>query len=408
MQRSTIVIITQSYPFGYQTDFLEDEIWELADQFDEIIVAPTLPRGARQQVPDNVTVDLTLSPMQTRLRRAIGAATPLGGRLLASDLRERPDCLLRPALLARAMLGAGAAASAAQWAQRLNHIAPVGVAYTYWLSPVAIGLRRAWPHVAIVSRVHGGDLFVEVNDGAFLPLHERSIAACDVVASVSEHGANYLRERYPSVSDRIAVKRLGTMRAPAAKRSDDDVLRIVSCSSLTHVKQPALLVRSIVELARHRSVRWDHFGNGPLRSVIDDHLREHATGSLDAVLHGQVPNAAVFEHYASQPVDVFLNCSISEGVPVSIMEAASAGIPIVATAVGGTSEIVQPVCGALIDPLSTPPQIAVAIEQLLADPGSADKRVEFWADHYNAATNYQHFASWLRGFAVDKDDDPER
>lgn len=401
MRASKILIVTQSYPFGDRTDFLEDEIWELANQFDEIIVAPTLPRGSRQRVPDNVRVDLSLAGQQTRLRRAIGAATPLGGRLLVSDVARRPDCLLRPSVFARAVLGAGAAASVSRWARRGDPREVVGVAYTYWLSPIAVGLRHAWPNVAIVSRAHRGDLFVEFNQGSYLPLHEQSIQACDVVASVSDHGANYLRKRYPSVSDRIAVKRLGTMRAPFATRSDDDIVRIVSCSSLTDVKQPGLLVRSIIELARRRDVRWDHFGDGPLRSVVLDQLGEQPNGRLDAVLHGHVPNTSVFEHYESHPVDVFLNCSVSEGVPVSIMEAISAGIPVVATHVGGTPEIVQPLCGALIDPSSTPAQIADAVQQLLADPGSAEDRVKFWSEHFDATTNYRGFATWLRELSKD-------
>ena len=396
MRTSKILIVTQSYPFGDRTDFLEDEIWELVKQFDEIIVAPTLPRGDQQMVPDNVKVDLTLSRQQTRLRRAIAAATPLGGRLLVSDLAQRPNCLLRPSVFARAVLGAGAAASASRWARRGDQRNTVGVVYSYWLSPIVVGLRHAWPNVAIVSRAHRGDLFVEFNQGSYLPLHEQSIQACDVVASVSDHGANYLRRRYPSVSDRIAVKRLGTVRAPAARRSDDDVVRVVSCSSLTDVKQPELLVRSIIELAGRRDVRWHHFGDGPLRSVILDQLREQPNGGLDAVLHGYVPNTAVFEHYGSHPVDVFLNCSISEGVPVSIMEAISAGIPVVATHVGGTPEIVQPVCGALVDPSSTPAQVADAVQQLLADPGSAEDRIRFWSLNFDAATNYRNFATWLR------------
>lgn len=399
MRASKILIVTQSYPFGDYSDFLEDEIWELVDQFDEIIVAPTFPRGPRQMIPDNVTVDLTLSRRQTRRRRAIGAATALGCRLLISDVRRRPDCLLRPSLFARAVLGAGAAASASRWARRREQRNSVGIAYTYWLSPIAVGLRHAWPGVELVSRAHRGDLFVEFNDNSYLPLHEQSIRACDVVASVSDHGADYLRKRYPSVSDRIAVKRLGTKRAPSARTSDDDVVRIVSCSSLTDAKQPALLVCSILELARRRNVRWDHFGDGPLRSVLLDHLGDEPNEGLDTVLHGQVTNAAVFEHYDSHAVDLFLNCSISEGVPVSIMEAISAGIPIVATNVGGTPEIVQPVCGTLIDPASSPAQVADAMQELLADPGSAEDRVEFWSEHYNAAKNYRGFAAWLRELA---------
>lgn len=59
--------------------------------------------------------------------------------------------------------------------------------------------------------------------------------------------------------------------------------------------------------------------------------------------HDQVMN-----YYKEHHFDVFINMSTNEGVPVSIMEAASFGIPIIATNVGGTSEIVQPSVGMLL------------------------------------------------------------
>ena len=45
------------------------------------------------------------------------------------------------------------------------------------------------------------------------------------------------------------------------------------------------------------------------------------------------------------PVDLFLTVSANEGIPVSIMEAQSFGIPVIATDVGGISEIVNNVNG---------------------------------------------------------------
>ena len=60
--------------------------------------------------------------------------------------------------------------------------------------------------------------------------------------------------------------------------------------------------------------------------------------NLRWTLHGQVPNAEVFNTYRSRPTDLFANTSLSEGIPVSIMEAQSCGIPILAPAVGGIPE----------------------------------------------------------------------
>lgn len=52
--------------------------------------------------------------------------------------------------------------------------------------------------------------------------------------------------------------------------------------------------------------------------------------------------------------DLFLNISESEGVPFSIMEALSAGIPVMATDVGGTAEIIDDTVGRLLPKELTP------------------------------------------------------
>ncbi|MBL3200697.1 glycosyltransferase, partial [Klebsiella pneumoniae] len=57
-------------------------------------------------------------------------------------------------------------------------------------------------------------------------------------------------------------------------------------------------------------------------------------------LWGTVPHETIISFFAANPVHLFLNLSTMEGIPVSIMEAISFGIPVVATDVGAVSEIV--------------------------------------------------------------------
>jgi glycosyltransferase involved in cell wall biosynthesis len=65
--------------------------------------------------------------------------------------------------------------------------------------------------------------------------------------------------------------------------------------------------------------------------------------------------------------DIYVNSSTSEGMPVSVLEAMAAGLPVIATAVGDTPYVVQPGTGLLISP-GEPDQIAEAIKRLLASP----------------------------------------
>jgi glycosyltransferase involved in cell wall biosynthesis len=80
--------------------------------------------------------------------------------------------------------------------------------------------------------------------------------------------------------------------------------------------------------------------------------------------------------------DVYVNSSISEGVSLTILEAMAAGIPVIATGVGGTPEVVDKASGTLFTSRN-PRALAAALAALAGDPGrrhamgaAARRRVE--------------------------------
>ena len=66
----------------------------------------------------------------------------------------------------------------------------------------------------------------------------------------------------------------------------------------------------------------------------------HSSYDIDLHLFGHLDNNEIFNMYKNNSYDYFITLSESEGLPVSIMEAISCGIPVIATAVGGITEIV--------------------------------------------------------------------
>ncbi len=68
--------------------------------------------------------------------------------------------------------------------------------------------------------------------------------------------------------------------------------------------------------------------------------RRRCPDNLAVTLAGHTANTDVLRYYDTHRIDAFVNLSTTEGVPVSIMEAIARDIPIVATRVGGTPEIV--------------------------------------------------------------------
>ena len=119
-------------------------------------------------------------------------------------------------------------------------------------------------------------------------------------------------------------------------------------------------LRSSASPADARLVIW---GDGSDADKL--RARAHELGLGDAV---QFPGATTTPLDAISQADLFVLPSLAEAFPYVVLEAMSAGLPIVASDVGGIAEAVQPpLCGLLVEP-GDAGALATAIDGLLRDP----------------------------------------
>ena len=85
------------------------------------------------------------------------------------------------------------------------------------------------------------------------------------------------------------------------------------------------MIVEILSYIDRENVKWVHFGEGYLRDEIEK-LCNTKLKNVKVDFRGLVANADILDYYANNYVDLFINVSESEGIPVSIMEATSAGI----------------------------------------------------------------------------------
>ena len=83
-------------------------------------------------------------------------------------------------------------------------------------------------------------------------------------------------------------------------------------------------------------------------------------------------------------LDIFVLPSHSEGVSLALLEAMAAGLPVIATRVGGLPEVVTDGENGLLIPPQDPEALATALERLLADPDLAQKLGENARKHVEA------------------------
>ena len=215
------------------------------------------------------------------------------------------------------------------------------ILYSYWLyeaAYIAARLKRKFPGSRFVSRCHGYDLYEIRHPNGYLPFRDYIMDSADAVYPISEDGKAYLDRLYKGKwNDKVQVMRLGTDDHGLNPEKETDIPTLVSVSNLVAVKR----VDRILDALKicEQPVRWYHFGDGPLRGELEQKAKE-LPAHVEYHFMGAVPNEVLMDFYRQNHVDVFLNVSASEGVPVSVMEALSFGIPVVATDVGGTHEIV--------------------------------------------------------------------
>lgn len=216
--------------------------------------------------------------------------------------------------------------------------------YSYWMYEAAYicaRLKTLYPKCTFVTRCHGYDLYEERHPNGYLPFRNFILRKADLICPISDNGKEYLLKQYGSkIKNKIQIARLGTIRKaeiPAIQENENAVV-LVSCSNLVDVKRVDLIISALRKT--RKSIVWYHFGDGELRSSL-----ERQASSLPKNIRykfmGYKANEDVQKFYAEHYIDAFVNVSKSEGVPVSVMEAESYGIPVIATDVGGTSEIVH-------------------------------------------------------------------
>ena len=148
--------------------------------------------------------------------------------------------------------------------------------------------------------------------------------------------------------------------APHA-RHDGDPPRIVTVGRLAPPKDILTLLRALAAVdAKTFSVLV--VGDGPDRAAAETEIR--ALGLAGAVeLAGERRDVPALLASA----DVFVLSSLSEGAPFSILEAMAAGLPVIASDVGGVAELVADGETGLLVPPADPARLAEALERLLQD-----------------------------------------
>lgn len=408
-----VMLFTESFPaVGEHEPFIAAEVEELARTLSLVVIPLSRAADGIVSLPSGVELEWGLAdhmagarPRMASLLRSLARGetyrqiTAFGSR--AFDPRVIATVVVRGSRMLRSQ----------SWTRAYLENAGRAVAYSWWSSTAGYGIARAARErgVPSMSRIHGYELYPEQDRLGRIPFQGPGLAGFDGVYSVSKAGADHLRDQYPELAPRIHVAHLGVAAPPVAGRpSTDGVFRIVSCSSCIPIKRVELLASGIATLRREFpsiDFSWTHIGEGPTLADVRSIVSSEEGLAQRCSFMGQLPPSDVRSVLARTPFDAFVNVSSSEGLPVTLMEAASTGIPLIATRIGGNPEIVDQSCGRLLPADPTPLQLATVLAEvalLTPDERSAMRAASHdrWASDFSAERNYRAFAELLGSVAA--------
>lgn len=350
MKTKKMILLTNSFPFDKGETYLETEVnyYEKFDFVDIFALSVRRNKGKREINGNNIEVYPIF--FASKWVYIINSLRVLGDKNFYQELfkllREKRLTVKRFIRLIVFITRARYEASLIMknYKNKKNVVTENGIIYSYrfeYQIYVALLLKKYFPNYKLVARGHRYDLYEYANTEDYIPLREKILDSVDSMICIAEDGKRYLENKFPKHKEKIFVSRLGTLNhniKKVTKKSGE--LKLVSCSNVVKVKRIEKIIEAL-SLLNDIQVHWTHYGDGVLLNEMIQLAKEKLPKNISVDFKGFKANKQVLYDYSKEEYHIFINVSESEGIPVSIMESLSFGIPVIATNVGGTDEIIE-------------------------------------------------------------------
>lgn len=403
MINKKIILFTSGFPYGKTEAFLETEIIYLAKSFKHVEVVAVNPDSKIiRELPNNCTTK-TIIHTETIINK-ITSLKYLFNPLFWNEIKIIKTIYkkkLTIGIIKTMLMGLFRAKNIKKFVTKNYNInSNKHIFYSYWCDDTALGLaliKLEFPFSKFISRIHGWDVYFEQSKFNYLAFRHYIAENLDAIYSISNYGKEYCTKKWLlSSSNKLYVSKLGINQQKKLKPISNV---IISCSNVIKLKRIDLIIRALSEL-KYKNLKWVHFGDGTEMKVIKKMAHDKLTGLIEFELKGIKNNSHLMQWYKETKPSLFINLSSSEGVPVSIMEAMSFGVPVIATNVGGTSEIVDNENGFLLAENPLIKDISGAIESyftlnLELKILKQNAAYNTWHTKFNAKKNYKNFCDLI-------------
>lgn len=416
MKNKTLILVVADYPYGPEESFLEIELKYIALKFNKVYFLLTNPDIGDKKImfyiPDNSEMIL----MNDRLSYfdKIKFVKYIFNKSIWEEIniiRKHYKIHLSISVI-RVVFYAFLKAN--KFLKNLNLLLKEknididsSLFYSYWNTEYSFAIAKFKtlnPQVKAFTRTHGWDIYFERHNPPYLPFRSYMLKNLDKVFTISDNGKKYLIEKNKHLKlDNINVSRLGT---PPGSFDETYIksnpIKVLSIAYISKLKRINLIIDALAELDSI-SVEWTHIGGGKIFEEIKKYAQKKLANKANVVyeLKGNTSKPNVYKILNENRYDFLINTSYTEGIPVSMMEALSFGIPIIGTNVGGVGELIDDnVNGILLPPNPSPVEVADKISKIykMTDVDYTSMRwaaYNTWSEKYNAEMNFNMFVDEL-------------
>jgi glycosyltransferase involved in cell wall biosynthesis len=151
-------------------------------------------------------------------------------------------------------------------------------------------------------------------------------------------------------------------RYPPVERQSGSIIRMVTICELTFRRGVDLIIDAMPQVWEKESLAELHIiGTGEDISELQYQAKQADPPGSRIIFHGQVD----FPYHGLREFDLFVLASRSDILPIELIEAMLAGLPIVATAVGGIPELLSESGSGRVVPVASTDELAKGIKEML-------------------------------------------
>ena len=367
-----IVYVTSFFPFGKSESWAINEINSLLEQGNEIII---IPRNGKGKIINKDSIKFTSNLIDLPffnwsififLLRIILFSPLLFLKLLINIINQSNTIIdfIKGLIILPKSLFLGKILKH----RKIDHIHSFSTTSCAVMAFILSStLKVPWSYTLHTSEI------LNSNFKRSIIFYSSSASIC---RTISQRTANDLANFIgPSLSKKIAKVHLGVdiKGFKNEKTIINDPVIIATPAELTARKGHVYAIdaaKKLIDLGI-TNFKWFFYGSGPLLNKLQENVKE-----LSLINHCYFPGNLDHQHllnkYKNNEVDIVVISSISttnipEGIPVSLMEAMSYEIPVIATDCGGTKELVDGQSGILVNQNNSE-QLTNAIFKLINNP----------------------------------------